>query len=374
MNNQPEFCTLIAEIIPFKNMSSTNSIYKTTTGPKFLIHLFVVLIVFLFPVLMVYDKEFFSWHRSISMLVPQVFAIILFYVNYLYLVEEYLFHKRVQSFFLINTLLLLVSLVLVHLIQDALQDVFSLFRELEEDPRRPGGGKLKGFIIVRHVISLILTAGLSVAIKMTDRLYKTETARKDLEKAHLESELSNLKNQLNPHFLFNTLNNIYSLVAIDQKRAQEAIHQLSRLMRYLLYESDNQMVPLNQDITFLQNYINLMKLRLPEHVETDIQIPDLAFNIQISPLLFIAFAENSFKHGVSAKEDSFIQIKMQLEGKNLVFITENSLHPKSSDDQSGSGVGLKNVQKRLKLLYPDKHNLVIEERRESFYTKLSIEI
>lgn len=129
------------------------------------------------------------------------------------------------------------------------------------------------------------------AIKMTGSWYQMESSRRELEKSRAEAELQNLKSQLNPHFLFNTLNNIYSLIAFSPERAQEAMHDLSRLLRYVLYDSSQPMVPLEKELDFIRNYVELMRIRLPEHVKLTTDISAATPETQVAPLLFISLIE-----------------------------------------------------------------------------------
>ena len=198
--------------------------------------------------------------------------------------------------------------------------------------------------------------------------------RNELEKNMVEAELNNLKSQLNPHFLFNTLNNIYSLIAFSPDRAQKAVHDLSRLLRYVLYESSQPAVSLGKEENFIRNYVELMRIRLPEHVEvkTDISIerPEAA----IAPLLFISLIENAFKHGVSNSKPSFIHIKIQQEENKVICSIKNSYFPKEEGrDKSGSGIGLQNLQRRLDLLYPGTHIFSTEQVGDTYCSLLVLD-
>ncbi len=189
----------------------------------------------------------------------------------------------------------------------------------------------------------------------------------------LTTELLNLKNQLNPHFIFNTLNNIYSLINRNREMAQDAILQLANVMRYLLYDCNNRFVSLNKEIDFANHYIGLMKLRIVPGV-----IVKHAFRrgnyIQIAPLLFISLIENAFKHGISDSQPSFINMDLTLTDNLLVFSICNSSHPKNDKYSRGSGIGLKDLRKRLALLYPAKHKLNIVDEQGVFKCVLTIHV
>ena len=162
-----------------------------------------------------------------------------------------------------------------------------------------------------------------------------------------EAELEWLKNQLNPHFLFNTLNNISSLVQIDADKAQDAIAQLSDLMRYAMYETRHETVPIQGEVDFMRNYIELMKLRCNDKTEVNCQLSTVNCQQDIAPLLFISLIENAFKHGVSSSRPSKIDIRMEQQDDNLVFTCDNTNFPKDDTDRSGSGIGLENTRRRL---------------------------
>ena len=199
---------------------------------------------------------------------------------------------------------------------------------------------------------MIFMVGLSVAIRMSLRWSSTELARREAVKSRTEAELKNLRNQLNPHFLLNTLNNIYALTAFDTEKAQQAIQELSKLLRYVLYDNQETYVPLTKEVDFIQNYIELMRIRFSSQVKisTHFQIrPDS--QSPVAPLLFISLIENAFKHGVSPAGPSFIDITIMEEGNKIHCVIRNSNYPKNATDKSGSGIGLEQVRKRLELLY-----------------------
>ena len=184
--------------------------------------------------------------------------------------------------------------------------------------------------------------------------YNADQKLKESEAARANAELYNLRSQINPHFLLNTLNNIYALTAIDQERAQDAIQQLSKMLRHMLYDNQESEVALSDEVQFLENYINLMKIRLSNNVDVTF-VPQIGNpNLKIAPLIFISLIENAFKHGISPTEPSFVHINMVAICNEITFSIENSNFPKSSQDRSGHGIGLNQVQRRLDLAYP-KH-------------------
>lgn len=300
-----------------------------------------------------------------SIIVPLSFMSI-FYINYIWLIKRFLFRRETRWFLLCNVLLILTMMGLVHLCM-----TYAIPDEMMKHPHpRPLRDEI-GFHAINVAIYSLVT-GLSVAIRMTNGWYQVEANQRELERERAEAELSNLKSQLNPHFLFNTLNNIYSLIAFSPEKAQEAVHDLSRLLRYVLYESNQPLVPIEKDLDFLRNYIELMRIRLPRHVDLQTDIEAATPGVMIAPLLFISLVENAFKHGVSNSQPSFIQITIRQAGDAVSCSIRNSYFPKSAGDKSGSGIGLSNLEKRLSLLYPECYHFTYGKEGENYVAHLVI--
>ena len=231
----------------------------------------------------------------------------------------------------------------------------------------------RAFGFFNHVLASVLISGFAIGLGVMEKLKQNEKKQKELEKEKLNSELAFLKNQVSPHFFFNTLNNIYSLIGIDGPTAQDSVLKLSKLMRYLLYESEHGETLMSHEIDFMNNYIDLMKLRISQKVELQIDFPVEFSDVNIPPLLFVPFIENAFKHGISYRESSFIHIRMNIDGDQIRFTSENSVGKSSqTGDLQHSGIGLDNVRKRLGLLFPDKHELKISETETVFRVELAI--
>jgi LytS/YehU family sensor histidine kinase len=179
--------------------------------------------------------------------------------------------------------------------------------------------------------------------------------------------------QLQPHFFFNALNNIYALIDVSPEQAKTTIHSLGKLMRYMLYDTNVELVPLSKEIEFMKKYIELMRLRISEKTQINSSFPMEHTETKVAPLLFISLIENAFKHGVSANKESVINIEMTNENNKVNFKIENDNFPKEADDKSGSGIGLQNIKKRLQLLYADKYNLSHSVNNERFTVNLEIE-
>ncbi|MDE6308428.1 MAG: histidine kinase [Bacteroidales bacterium] len=302
---------------------------------------------------------------------------IVFYVNYCVWVKTLLLQKKLGIFLALNLLLIVLVLFGEHLWHEWL---FEMQRTATGTPHKHGGPSPWLFAL-RNSVILILTCGLSVAIRMTVNWYQSEMQRQTLEKEHTEMALKNLKSQLHPHFLFNTLNNIYALVAIDQEKAQTALLDLSKLLRYVLKESERNTVPLSDEILFLQQYIHLMSLRTGPNVTLTVDFPDpktlqAEQDPQIAPLLFINLIENAFKYGVPASAKAFINIFMKWDVQTgvLEFTCSNPIcdtTPLSSDD---TGIGLSNLRQRLEYLYPQRHVFELKNEGAVFMVYLAIRI
>ncbi len=318
------------------------------------IHLAVWLIIFGLPLFLTDRGQGISWShfwRSASVMLS---FMIVFYVNYLFLIKRFLYEQKIKEFIIINLLLIIVMATFMHFSHDI---IMSLNLEGRTGRRRRLHSTLPYFYIGRNVLSLALIVGLSVAIKMSARWAMVETERKELEKAKTEAELKNLKSQINPHFLLNTLNNIYALIEFNPPKAQIAVEELSKLLRHLLYDNNDKFVPLSKEVEFIKNYIELMRIRLAKNITLTTNIDILpSTSTQIAPLIYISLIENAFKHGISGNKDSFIDIQLKEKPNGVIeFICKNSYFPKSESDKSGSGIGLNQVKRRLELLYPHHH-------------------
>ena len=246
------------------------------------------------------------------------------------------------------------------------------FREdkMRREHKEPLPPLMFGQADLAHSIMIILLLGMNLGIKLYFKSDQDAKEMQQLEKQNLEQQLEYLKCQINPHFFMNTLNNIHALVDINPEMAKSTILELSKLMRYVLYEGAKTLVPLQKDINFMRNYINLMKLRYTNKVKIDIDIPEDIPDKSIPPMLLITFVENAFKHGVSYKDYSFITIKLTCTDERLYFSCQNSKHPESTNEQGG--VGLANVKKRLELLFGDNHHLDIHDEDNTYMVNLEI--
>jgi two-component system LytT family sensor kinase len=222
-------------------------------------------------------------------------------------------------------------------------------------------GKEDHFDVVTLVV-VALVLGISTSITAIQKWQADQRLHLVLQQEKTSSELSFLKAQINPHFFFNTLNNIYALTYVDAEISRKAIHQLSRMMRYLLYDTPQAHPLLSQELDFIKDYISLMQLRLTDAAKIKFEIPATLSDLPIASMIFLPFVENAFKHGISATEQSHIDIIVSQNDKQLEFSVSNSIIKNQSpvvDDYGG--IGLSNTRRRLHLLYPGKHKLVISK-------------
>ena len=222
------------------------------------------------------------------------------------------------------------------------------------------------------VLGLFMTCA-NTAIKMMYQSLRDEQAMEELKRQNLQAEMDYLKYQINPHFFMNTLNNIHALIDIDTEYAKNAVIELSKMMRYVLYDSGREIISLNKDIQFIQNYIGLMRIRYTNDVDIRVEYPhDLPTQVSIPPLLLIVFVENAFKHGVSYNNPSFIHMHVDYADGKVTGTISNSRHTQKGERHS-AGIGLDNVRKRLELIYgPRNYALDIEENTTTYTVKLVI--
>lgn len=330
-------------------------------------------LMFGFPLLFTQGRATIDWvGYARYCMVPLCFMIV-FYVNYFGLIDRMLFRRKILPFVVVNVVLILVVMLVMHL----WFEFFRIHVQGEVPPPRGRGPRMPASVfMLRDMLLLGLTVALSVAIRVTGNWYRTETERRQAEQARTQAELQNLRNQLNPHFLFNTLNNIYALIAIGPDRAQEAVLQLSGLLRHVLYEKNGERVPLAKELAFMRSYVELMSLRLPSSVRLKVDMVDAAATqgLTIAPLLFITLIENAFKHGVSADAPSFVDISLTVtpDGNGVHGRIVNSYFPKRDNDRSGSGIGLENLRRRLGLLYPGRYSLRTEREGDCFVAEMTV--
>lgn len=294
--------------------------------------------------------------------------LVVYFINF-YLLGPYLFFKRRHWWFVLINLVMILGLnyqfFLVYLNRDSIPNMPAMDTNMWV-------GFFGGFLM--FLVLNCMIAAIAIGIRHFIHTRQIRQQLKEEKAKNTEAELAWLKNQINPHFLFNTLNNISSLVQIDADKAQDAIAQLSDLLRYAMYETNKNTVPLQGEIEFMRNYVELMKLRCSEKTMVNCQLSIVNSPLTIAPLLFISLIENAFKHGISSNRDSRIDITLTADGQQLIFDCENTNFPKNDTDRSGSGIGLENTRRRLDLIYKDRYTWEQTLEDNIYKVKITIQL
>ena len=310
---------------------------------KYFLHIVFWAYMFLSPLAYVRGTDTSMLHYVMNCMSPLLLMVV-FYINYFWLAPRYFAAGKHRYFLLINTIIVVSFGIGLHYWVDFTNSLFQ--------PDLPANRPIDVFLfILSYIINFAIFATVSTCIALSQLWYWAEQARSKAEAARTDAELSNLRNQINPHFLLNTLNNIYALTAFDTEKAQESIRELSNMLRHILYDYQQPAVPLDDEIEFIRNYVKLMKLRLPDSIKVTFDVHATKPDITIAPMIFISLVENAFKHGVSPTEPSFIDIMIEADDDNIICDIRNSNYPKTASDHSGHGIGLQQIQRRLELAY-----------------------
>ena len=346
-----------------------------------MLHVAVWVILFLSPFTFMRGNGV-SLSQSVMTCMSPLLLMVVFYMNYLWLTPRYFVMGKRRYYWFANAVMVVSLGIFLHYWMTFVHSYFEPVRHYRHyEPTMLDDL----FFILRDIFNLIVAAGTATMIILSMRWQHSEEARLEAEAARSEAELRNLRSQINPHFLLNTLNNIYALTAFDQKRAQEAIQQLSKMLRHMLYDNQEEKVSLGDEIQFLENYVSLMKIRLPETVDVQFDKKGAKNDLQIVPLIFISLVENAFKHGISPTKPSFVHISIttdvEYQGNRgirdvVICNIENSNFPKNHQDRSGHGIGLNQVQRRLDLAYPHRYTWEkgVNDDGTIYSSKIRIEI
>ncbi len=337
------------------------------------VHIAVWLILFLTPLTFMNRGNGVSLAQYLMTCMSPLLMMVVFYANYLWLTPHYFVTGKHRYFWITNIIMVISLGIFLHFWMSMTHGMFETGRH----PHRHEPSSIRLiFFMLRDIFNLAMSAAIAIAIQLAMRWQKTVQARHDAEAARTEAELKTLRNQINPHFLLNTLNNIYALTTFDTNKAQEAIQQLSKMLRHLLYDDQQSTITIEKEVEFLENYISLMKIRLPQSVEVTTQFSIHDPYQEVAPMILISLIENAFKHGISPTEPSFIHISITTDDHLLVADISNSNHPKTATDQSGHGIGLKQVQQRLDLAYPNHYvwEKGVTDDGNTYYSKIQINI
>jgi sensor histidine kinase YesM len=358
---------------------------------RIILHILVWAVIMGLPI---YSARRFQMGSNFLVVYYTITAIsaLIFYTNYLFLVPVLFFQKKRYRYYIAVLALLFFFYFISDFANEQISSYISKNDNSEQFIRppvdkqgriQPPPLRLRPRIIlavpnahfIGYMSSSLFMVFLSLGLSLLERQSKIEKMQEEMEKAKLNAELALLKSQISPHFFFNTLNNIYSLSTINPEDSRTAILKLSKMMRYLLYDSEEGDTKLSNEIELMTNYIELMKLRLDENYDLRVKFPDEYEDFRIPPLLFIPFIENAFKHGVSFREDSFIDIFMAISDNIIIFRSFNSLSGSAAETGlESSGIGLNNVRKRLDLLFPGKYNLHLNKTESTFEVLLKIDL
>ncbi len=365
------------------------------------IHIIVWVMFLVSPIFVFPNRDNVNTIHYIRHVVTTLSLMSIFYLNYSLLIKKFMINGRWKHFLLYNLISISILCGINYAVHVETQPILEAERTERQNQERANivkymqehnCGELEARIqadkirrsknkgsdmwgILYNFIAYICFIGTAIALLSMKRLYLNEQERKEAEQKKVEAELKNLKSQLNPHFLFNTLNNIYALIAISQDKSQEAVMELSKMLRYVLYDADTDLVPISKEVEFISNYVKLMKLRLSSKVDVQVNMQvDRNPSFPIAPLLFISMIENAFKHGVSSQQNSFIHFSIQLtEDNDIVCDLQNSYFPKDENqDKSGSGIGVENTKRRLELIYPNRHSYTYSVEGDTYVSKLII--
>ena len=328
-------------------------------------HVFVWIGVF--GLLFILDKmEFGPVHAAAKALVYVSFYMVLVYFNLYYLIPNYLSQKTIFTYL---GLMVLSVVILTPIMSIALYFLYSNAPIYQEN-----------IIFNQHNIFLfnLFVIGSSSIVKILNDWLKHERDKKELETQTMQSELKFLKSQINPHFLFNTLNSLYALTLKKSDSAPEIVIKLSEMMRYMLYECNERNVPLRKEVQYIQNYLDLERLRQGNHVQIDFDLHGQIKDQQIAPLMFMPFLENSFKHGLNNQiTDGFVKIKLQVDQNKVDLNIENSkptTKPVQNHAKPSGGIGLVNVRRRLDLIYPKQYHLNVRDNPNTYQVQLKLDL
>ncbi len=316
----------------------------------------------------------------------------IFYLNYLFLIPFLFFQKKRYKYYVSVLALVFFFYFISDFTSDHISTIISKNGNSDQIIRVPGEERrlspppiqlrrprfiiaMPNAQIIGYMLSSLFMVFLSLGLRVLERQTKIEKTQEDMEKARLKAELTLLKNQISPHFFFNTLNNIYSLIGRNNEDSKNAVIKLAKMMRYVLNESGQDNKQLSDEVEFMNNYIDLMKLRIGAKTRINVSFPTEYKDLMIPHLLFISLIENAFKYGISVQEESYVNIKLECGENNILFKCENGL-PESNKGPifASTGIGLENLKKRLNLLYPDRHELEIGKSKNKFEVNLIIQL
>jgi hypothetical protein len=382
--------------------------FFTGTKVQILLHLAVWAILFFFPSYLMYVDSTrdinFLYHNYIQTL----FYAIIFYVNFFILIPYLFFRRKNKIPYFVSAFLLILLMTLLMIVpnnylmpggmkpknlpgpeagvrQPIPPPTGAEFRvpppapmgpprEGEKSPGAPRMPKpFMGWPVYNFMLISFLISGFSLGLRFSDKLIKNEKRQKEIEKENLKTELSMLRNQINPHFLFNSLNTLYSLSLVKSDLTPDAIMKLSDMMRYVIQDAKRDQVPLDLEIEYIRHYVDLQKFRLSDNVDLQLAVTGDPGGFEIPPMILIPFVENSFKYGTSSHEKAVILIDIGIQNNMLLFKASNRIF-EGREQQGTFGIGISNTRQRLALIYPGKHDLELTNNGKVFIVNLKIDL
>ncbi|MFT4203049.1 MAG: histidine kinase [Chitinophagaceae bacterium] len=309
-----------------------------------------------------YNRDFPPFHSE-RFVVWYTFSIIyllgFYYVNGYVFIDKLLAKKKIILYIILSLACFFLFLYIFNYISRTAEETHRFVREHRREIRFNSFPKIFYFFSSGPITLFLISWIGSSTANIVSRWFTAEKVKEEMTKQQLETELSFLKSQVNPHFLFNTLNSIYTLAVTNSSNTSDSVLKLSRIMRYTLEEARNNSVNLNAEVDFIQSYIDLQTMRLNDNVQVDFEVVGETDLVQVPPLIFIAFVENAFKYGISAHHPSTIRFRINVKDTKLIFYCENDTFP-NSPKLDGTGTGIGNVQRRLELLYGKQYSLMID--------------
>jgi len=328
---------------------------------------FIFLILFVLPVLFTRVDDEISWLHVTKIWRDQFLLFPIFIINHWILVPRILLRRKYSTY-----LLCLAFLIALCTYSYYYYDAHLFKRSIPTTPtdnKRPT--PIPPYALL--LMDSLLIVGVDTGLLFSKKWHENEEKKHILEKKNAEMQLDILRNQISPHFFMNTLNNIYALIDCDTPKAKQAVMKLSKLMRYMLYDNENGKVKLSKEFEFIKSYIDLMKLRFADEMTVYLLIPDNYKDVEIPPMLFISYIENAFKYGASYQIESFINIVFEISDKKLLFTCSNTKHIDRNRISDG-GLGMRNSENRLKLLFGNNYNLDINSTEKVFNVSLEIPV
>jgi len=337
---------------------------------SFIIHLIFWMLTAVVPVVGLFSHDLSAYDLSIKYGYFAIINLSIFYINYTLLIPLLIQQKKKYGLYVLAIILIILMMAVIKTFLAAVNSDIILARDTGSS-QIPLYEELGSF-----ALQSIFTSGFFIVVssllKFAIDWVGNEKVQKDLMSEKREMELQFLKSQLNPHFLFNSLNNIYSLAYQKSDKTADAVLKLSEIMRYMIYESNDSWVSLNKEIDYVHSFIELQKLRFKDGAAVEFTVQGEIDNQRIVPLILISFVENAFKHGIANDPNNPIKINIIANQKILHFSITNKKNQYNKDEMGG--VGLNNVERRLQLLYPDRYKLNIVNSATHYTSELMLDI